>query len=139
MLNSIKSKQRKILIEEEEVKERWAEYVEDNLGEVDMSDLVYEAEAITRKEIESVIKQLPKGKACGNDNIAAGLLQGMGDKGMEIMTSLINKIYRSGYIPEDFRKSIFVPLPKLVEPRSVVTLELLHYENYHILQRFCYI
>ena len=71
-----------------------------------MGDLVYEAEAIIRKEIKSVIKQLPKGKACGNDNIAAELLQGMGDKGMEIMTILINKIYRSGYIPEDFRKSI---------------------------------
>ena len=51
MLNSIKSKQGKILIEEEEVKERWAEYVEylykdDNRGEVDMGDLVYEAEPI---------------------------------------------------------------------------------------------
>ena len=29
MLNSIKNKQGKILIDEEEVKERWAEYVED--------------------------------------------------------------------------------------------------------------
>ena len=29
------------------------------------------------------------------------------------MTSLINKIYKSGYIPEDFRKSIFVPIPKV--------------------------
>ena len=51
-------------------------YKDDNRGEVDMGDLVYEAEPITRKEIESVIKQLPKGKACGNDNIAAELLQG---------------------------------------------------------------
>ena len=88
MLNSIKSKQGKILIEEEEVKKREAEYVEDlykddSRGEVDLGDLLYEAEAITRKEIESVIKQLPKGKACGKDNIAAELLQGMGDKGMD--------------------------------------------------------
>ena len=45
MLNSIKSNQGKILIDEEEVKERWAEYVEDlyrddNRGEVDVGDLV---------------------------------------------------------------------------------------------------
>ena len=58
------------------------------------------------------IKKLPKGKACGNDNIATELLQELGDRGMEIMTRLINKIYRSGYIPEDFLKSIFVPVPK---------------------------
>src|SRR6184192_3312668 len=37
----------------------------------------------------------------------------MGEKGVEIMTSLINKIYKSGYIPEDFRNSIFVPFPKV--------------------------
>ena len=29
------------------------------------------------------------------------------------MTILINKIYKSRYIPEDFRKSIFVPIAKV--------------------------
>src|SRR3989442_13073625 len=29
------------------------------------------------------------------------------------MTRLINKIYKSGYIPEDFRESIFVSIPKV--------------------------
>ena len=66
-----------------------------------------------RKAIELMIKVLPKGMACGHDNISAVSLQEMGDKGIEIMTSLINKIYRSGYIAEDFRKSIFVPVPKV--------------------------
>ena len=37
----------------------------------------------------------------------------MGEKGTEIMTNLINKIFRSGYIPEDFRNSIYVPFPKV--------------------------
>ena len=32
---------------------------------------------------------------------------------MEIMSRLINKIYKSGNIPEDFRKSIFVPVLKV--------------------------
>ena len=54
------------LIEEEEVKERWAEYVEDlyrddNRGEVDMHDLVYEAEPITRKEISDQATPKRKG------------------------------------------------------------------------------
>jgi hypothetical protein len=63
--------------------------------------------------MESVIKELPKEKACGEDNICAELLQNMGEKGMEIISSLINKIYKSGYTQEDFRKSIFVPIPKV--------------------------
>src|SRR6267154_2387894 len=37
----------------------------------------------------------------------------MGEKEIEIMTSLVNKIYKSGYIPEDIRKSIFIPIPKI--------------------------
>ena len=37
----------------------------------------------------------------------------MGERGVQIMTRLINKIYQSGYIPEDFRKSIFVPIPEV--------------------------
>src|SRR6267154_2578761 len=37
----------------------------------------------------------------------------MGEKGIEIMTSLLNKIYKSWYIPEDFRKSIFIPIQKV--------------------------
>src|SRR6267154_6883189 len=31
----------------------------------------------------------------------------------EMLTSLISKIYKAGYIPDDFRKSIFVPIPKV--------------------------
>jgi hypothetical protein len=65
------------------------------------------------EEVEVVIGGLPEVRACGEDNICAELLQSMGEKGMEVMSSLINKIYKSGYMPEDFRKSIFVPIPKI--------------------------
>src|SRR5688572_8728931 len=37
----------------------------------------------------------------------------MGEKGIEIISRLINKIYKSGQISEDFTKSIFVPVPKV--------------------------
>ena len=87
-------------------------YKDDSRGEADMGDLVYEPDTIIRKEIELVIKKLQKEKAYGNDYIAADLLQEMGDKDLEILTSFINKIYSLGYIPEDFRKSIFVPVAK---------------------------
>ena len=85
MLQTIKSKQGKALLEKYEVMERWAEYVEElykdeSRGEADMGDLVNEVYTISSEEIESVIKDLPKGKACGSDNISAELLQGMGRK-----------------------------------------------------------
>lgn len=120
---TIKNKQGKSLLEREEVLERWAEYVEDlykdeNREDKDMGDLVHEVYTISSDEIESVIKDLPKGKTCGEDSIAAELLQCMGEKGLEIMVKLINKIYKSGYIPEDFRKSIFIPIPKVARAQE---------------------
>ena len=106
-------------MEKDEVMERWAEYVEElykdeNRGEADMDDLVNEVNTTNSEEIEAVIKDLSKGRACGSDNIsAAELLHGMGEKGIEIMTHFINKIFKTGCIPEDFRNSIFVPFPNV--------------------------
>ena len=79
-----------------------------------MGDLVNEVYNISAEEIRDIIKELPKKKACSEDNISAELLQCMGEEGLETIARLIiNMIYKSGYIPEDFRKSIFVPIPKI--------------------------
>ena len=73
---------------------------------------------VIENEIREVIAELPKGKACGEDNIPIELLQCMEEEGIETVTRLINMIYKSGYIPEDFRKSIFVPLPKVTKAQD---------------------
>src|SRR5207247_971393 len=114
-------KQGNILMEKDEVMERWAEYVEELYKDenrrlddiIDMGQMEKEVYTICSEEIAAVIRDLPKGKACGSDNISAELLQCMGEKGIQIMTRLINNIYKSWYIPEDFRESIFVPIPKV--------------------------
>ena len=68
----------------------------------------------------------------------------MSKKGMEIMSRLINKIYKSWHIPEDFRECIFVPVPKvnraqecsdfrtiaLISHASKVLLHLIKKKNY---------
>ena len=105
-------------IDKDEILERWAEYVEKlyddkSRGEADMGDLINEVYCISSQKVRAVISELPKGKACGEDNISAELLQCMGEEGLEIITKMINMIYKSGHIPADFRKSIFVPLPKI--------------------------
>ena len=71
-----------------------------------MGDLKHEVYYISSQEIRAFISELPKGKACGEDNISAELLQCMEEEGLEIITKMINMIYKSGHIPEDFRKSV---------------------------------
>ena len=115
-LQTIKSKQGTVLMKKYEVMERWTVYVEElfkdkNRGVDDIIDTSQIENEV--QYMQSTIRDLPKEKACGSDNISAELLQCMGEKGMQIMTRLINKIYKSGYIPEDLRESIFVPISKV--------------------------
>ena len=117
-LQTIKNKQGKSLVDKEEIMERWAEYVEElykdeSRSEAYMGELEEVGCSIISEEIAHMIKKLPKGRACGIENIPEELIQSMGEKGMEIMVKLINKIYNSDYIPDDFRKSIFIPVPKV--------------------------
>ena len=122
--------------------ERWAEYVEElyddkSRGEADMGDLINEVYCISSQEIRAVISELPKGKACGEDNISAELLQCMGEEGLEIITKMINMIYKSGHISEDFRKSVFVPLPKISKAQDCNdfrTISLISHTSHILLQ-----
>ena len=60
-------------------------YKEENRGEddiIEMSQKQNEAYTISSEEIEAVIRDLPKWKACGSDNVSAGLLESMGEKGI---------------------------------------------------------
>src|SRR5437867_2037661 len=75
-------------MEKDEVMERWAEYVEElykdgNRGVddiIDMGQMENEVYTICSEEIEAVIRDLPKGKACGSHNVSAELLHCMGER-----------------------------------------------------------
>ena len=99
----IKDKQGTEIMDKEGVLKRWAEYVEElyedrSKEEADMGDLVNEKYTISSYEISIIINKLPKKKACGIDGISAELLQGIGEKGLELITKLINMIYKSRHI-----------------------------------------
>ena len=123
ILQHIKDKQGKSLQERGEILERWAEYVEDlykdkERGEANRGEITKEVYSISVKEINEIIKDLPKEKAYGDDHIPAELLQCLGEEGIEIISKLINKIYNSGCIPQDFCKSIFIPLPIIAKAQD---------------------
>ncbi len=103
--------------------ERWAEYVEDlykdkERNEANRGEPTKEVYSISVEEIKEIIKDLPKEKAYGDEHIPAELLQCLGEEGIEIISKLINKIYNSGCIPQDFCKSIFIPLPKIAKAQD---------------------
>ena len=68
---------------------------------------------ISEIEVRETITKLPKGNSTGIDEIPTDFLQNMGNKGIAVMTWIINKSYNTGLQPDDFLKSIFIQLPEV--------------------------
>jgi len=111
----VKSKDGKVLQSDEDILQRWAEYVEKlyhddrsvNQSETDEECIIME------EEVKMVIQKLSKNKAPGEDNIPAEFLQSLGDTGLQLITKLMNNIYKTGKIPDNFAKNIFITIPKI--------------------------
>ena len=106
----------------EETLSRWTEYIDElyedhtRKNKIDndvMNNSQLENEPkILMSEMRASLDELAKRKSPGPDNINAELLQNMEGQGKKTLLSLLNKIYASGFIPEDFRRSIYVTIPK---------------------------
>jgi len=97
----IESKERKTLIEDEEIADRWQQY-----------NILKRYTAIQKnlknwKEKE----RLPRRTGSANSKTAE-LLQGLDEGTKHTLLCLINNIYKTGKIPDDFKKSVIVTVPK---------------------------
>ena len=116
----ITSKEGRVLFDQQEIQDRWKEYIEelfaDDRGEIPQMDNT-DGPVILKEEVRKAINSLRPGKAPGDDEISTEMLQALDEIGIDKITDLCNKIYDSGYIPEDMKKSTFIPLPK--KPKAV--------------------
>ena len=111
----------KCLTEENEIFNRWTEYCSDlyNYG-TDGDPIVLdcpqipdeEHHPILRKEVEAVVKALKMGKSASVDNIPAELVQAGGEAMIDILTTICNKIWKTGEYPTTWTKFLVITLPK---------------------------
>jgi len=113
----IKDKDGHLLQEPQEILQRWAEYVEElyNDNRSSFTDDIKTEErcSISEAEVQSVIQKLTRNKATGDDSIPAEFIQALGPNGIQLITKLMNKIYNTGVIPDDFLQNIFITIPKI--------------------------
>ena len=67
---------------------------------------------ILREEVEAAVKALKMGKPAGVDNIPAELVQEGGEAMIDILTSVCNKIWKTGKWPTNWTQSLVTTLPK---------------------------
>ena len=99
------------------MKNIWRKYMEKLLnvendwdGEVDCPEVMGPHCLISEEEVASAIKGLKIGKAAGPTGVVSEMMKAAGGFGSRWMTDLINNIVKESCIPDDWRKSILVPV-----------------------------
>ena len=114
--NIIRDKDGNILVEVDEIKNRWEEYVNmfynDNRREILKFDGALSGPPIMQDEIRAATKAMKKGKAAGEDEIIIEMIEATEEFGIRKLADLANRIYENGYIPNAMRESVFVAILK---------------------------
>ncbi len=114
----LKDEDGKVLTEGEEIKERWKSYCEGLFASQEayntQVDIACDSDEpdILRSEVVNAIRKLKNNKAPGIDNIPGELIKETDEAGVQIILHLCNKIWHTRIWPEDWKKSVFLTLPK---------------------------
>ena len=67
---------------------------------------------IAREEVESAVMRLRNGKAAGEDRIQAELLKSGGSAVIDWLTELLQEVWRTRQVSQEWKDSTLVPLHK---------------------------
>ena len=112
-----------LLVKDEEIKHRWREYFdklfngENESSTIELNDSFDETSIrfvrrIQESEVKEALKRMKGGKAMGPDCIPIEVWKGLGDIAIVWLTKLFNLIFRANKMPEEWRRSILVPIFK---------------------------
>jgi len=96
-----------------------ASEVIDDVNDADDDDDIFVSDLddpITLVEVQKAIRSLKLGKACGLDELFGEFFKASEQVVSPFLTRLFNKLYDSGYFPEDWTRSVLIPLLKKGDP-----------------------
>ena len=123
-MTTIKDKEGKRLVNEDEVLERWREHFEGGLNvprpDIPLPEMDQAPEVITSietgdisiAEIKRAIRRLKNGKSPGIDAISAEILKCSENDAVKQLHLLFNSIWKDHCVPEEWKKSLIVKVPK---------------------------
>lgn len=120
---AILDEKNKILINNKEILDRWKRYVEELYKGEELTDSDFEKETeieqdsigpdILRDEFDDALRNIKNGKAAGEDGIYIELIKHSdNDLLLEEIFKITKLIYKTGQIPNDFKITKTVTLPK---------------------------
>ena len=116
------------LTEAEDIKKRWQEYTEeiykkdlhnpDNHGGV----ITHLEPDILECEVKWALGSITTNKASGGYAIPVGLFQILKDDAVKVLHSICQQIWETQQWPQDWKRSVFIPIPKKVNAKNVQTM-----------------
>ena len=106
------------LTEAEDVKKRWQEYTEElhkkDLHVPDNHDgvITHLEPDILECKVKWALGSITTDKASGGDGIPVELFQILKDDAVKVLHSICQKIWKTQQWPQDWKRSIFIPIPK---------------------------
>jgi Reverse transcriptase (RNA-dependent DNA polymerase) len=112
----------RLLVKDEEINNRWREYFDKLFNDesektaIELDDSIDTNRRFVRRiqesEVKEALKKMKTGKAFGPDDILIELWRCLGDIAIVWLTKLFNTIFRSNKMPDEWRRSILVPIFK---------------------------
>ena len=78
---------------------------------------------ILEHDVMWTLRRFTTNKASGSDEIPAELFQILKDGAVKVLHSICQKIWKTQQVPQDWKRSVFIPIPKKTNPKE--------YSNYH--------
>ncbi|KAK3506727.1 hypothetical protein QTP70_018270 [Hemibagrus guttatus] len=116
----IKDRDGRVHTSEESVQRRWKEYFEELMNEENerekrvegVNSVEQKVDKIRKDEVRKALKRMKSGKEVGPDDIPVEVWKCLGEAAVEFLTSLFNRVLESERMPEEWRRSVLVPIFK---------------------------
>ncbi|XP_068245556.1 uncharacterized protein [Palaemon carinicauda] len=122
-IRQIKDSNGIVLAKENEIKRSWKTYFEGLLNE--NSKTVFEdglpndglpneavTIGVTKREVVQAVKKMKNSKAAGLDNIPVEVWKSLGEKGIDVLWDLMQKIFNQEKMPQEWRGSLIIHIYK---------------------------
>ncbi|KAK3553592.1 hypothetical protein QTP70_005764 [Hemibagrus guttatus] len=116
----IKDRDGRVLTSEESVQRRCKEYFEELMNEENerekrvegVNSVEQKVDKVRKDEVRKALKRMKSGKAVGPDDIPVEVWKCLGEAAVEFLANLFNRVLESERMPEEWRRSVLVPIFK---------------------------
>ena len=131
-LGLIKDRNDMDLTEAEDIKKLWQEYTEElckrDLHNQDNHDgmITHLEPDILECEVKCALESITTNKARGGDRIPVELFQILKDDAVKVLHSICHQIWKIQQWPQDWKRLVFIPIPKKGNAKECSTATQLH-------------